>query len=62
MDARLIISGRTWLLAPHGHTVHAQVVLLVVLLSVDRGHVGAGQDEADDAEEGEHYTASDVGQ
>ena len=62
MDAGLIISVRTWLLTAHGHTVHAQVVLLVVLLPVDRGHVGAGQDEADDAQECEHNTASDVGQ
>ena len=62
MDARLIISGRTWLLAPHGHTVHAQVILLVVLLPVDRGHIGAGQDEADNAEEGQHHAAPDVGQ
>ena len=62
MDAGLIISVCTWLLTSHGDTVHAQVVLLVVLLPVDRGHVGTGQDEADDAEEGEHYTAPDVGQ
>ena len=50
------------LLVAHGDLIHAQTILLLPLLPVDAGHEGGGEDEADDAEQGQHHATPDVGQ
>ena len=50
------------LLVAHGDLIHAQTILLLPLLPVDAGHEGGSEDEADDAEQGQHHATPDVGQ
>jgi len=50
------------LLVAHGDLIHSQTILLLPLLPVDAGHEGGGEDEADDAEQGQHHATPDVGQ